>query len=153
MYHGKQQQMIPTHGIHTSDARATRQPTGLPGKHGSCQPNPEWHLRLSTGAGNRNTIIYLGPPSHISGNDGKQGVYLGDQGRLQIILEARKRTHVIIPIKHPLRTLQGINRIRLCIGDPCSLHQNRHLNWLLPDPMAKLSVSDAGKNPWGPSSQ
>jgi hypothetical protein len=26
--------------------------------------------------------------SHISNNDGKQGVYLGDQGGLQIILEA-----------------------------------------------------------------
>jgi hypothetical protein len=47
--------------------------------------------------------------SHISDNDGKQGVYLGDQGGLQIILEARKRTYVIIAIKHPFRTLQGIN--------------------------------------------
>jgi hypothetical protein len=46
--------------------------------------------------------------------------------------------HVVIPIKHPFRTLQGINQIRLCIGDPRSLHRNHHLNWLLPDPMAKL---------------
>jgi hypothetical protein len=33
-----------------------------------------------------------------------------------------KHAHVVIPIKHPFRTLQGINQIRLCIGDPRSLH-------------------------------
>jgi hypothetical protein len=49
--------------------------------------------------------------SHISDNDGKEGVYLSDQGGLQIILEARKRMYIIIAIKHPFQILQGINQI------------------------------------------